>query len=297
MQIANWNDLRLLLAVKRRQRLAEAARSLAVDATTVSRRLAAAQKAAGRRLYRRLPDGRLSLTDEGEALAAIAERIERDVAALDDGASSGAGAAGVVRLTAVPFLVNRVLAPAAGQLFADHRNLRLELIAEPRDLSLTRRETDMALRLARPRVGGLQVKARRLAVLSYAAYAAAASKSEARTWITYDESMAQLPQARWMAAAIKRGDGRASALRVNDVEAALEAVATGLGRSMLPRCVADRDPRLRRLPLDPEPSWTRELWLLVHAELADLPRSRAVAGWIEEILGAASEHRRDGAGD
>ncbi len=296
MQIPNWNDLRFLLAIKRQERLAEAARSLSVDATTVSRRLAAAQKAAGRRLYQRLPDGRLSLTDEGVALAAIAERLERDIADLDDGASRGeVGAAGVVRLTAVSFLVNRLLAPAAGRLFARHGNLRLELIAEPRDLSLTRRETDMALRLARPRVGGLQVKARRLAVLPYAAYAAAAAKSAAQAWITYDESMAQLPQARWMAVAIKRGDGRASALRVNDVEAALEAVAAGQGRSMLPRLVADRDARLRRLAA--EAAMTRELWLLVHSELAELPRIQAVADWIEATLDAASEDRRDGAGD
>lgn len=286
MQIRNWSDLRSLLAIKRHDRLAAAARWLRVDDTTLSRRLAALQAAAGRRLYRRLPDGRLALTEAGEALAQVAERFERDIGALE-GEDSRDGAAGIVRLTAVPLVINRILVPALDRLFARHAGLRLELIAESRDLSLTRREADLALRLARPKTGGLRVKARRVGALGYGAYDAAGAPPGPRPWVTYEETMAHLPQARWMAAAIRRGDGRAAALRVNDVEAALEAVAAGLGRSMLPSVVAARDPRLRRLPPPDGPaSPCRELWLLVHAELSDLPRIRAVAGWIDEILPA-----------
>ena len=88
-----------------------------------------------------------------------------------------------------------------------------------------------------------------------------------------------------MAAAIRRGEGRASALQVNDVEAAQEAVAAGLGRSLLPRRVADPDPRLRRLASSEDrDTRVRELWLLVHSELSDLPRIKAVADWIEAIF-------------
>lgn len=47
MQLRNWNDLRILLAVARGRSLAGAARLLGVDDTTVSRRLAALQAATG----------------------------------------------------------------------------------------------------------------------------------------------------------------------------------------------------------------------------------------------------------
>jgi DNA-binding transcriptional LysR family regulator len=66
---------------------------------------------------------------------------------LDAVAGADATPVGTVRVTSVPVLVARVLVPAAATLSARHPGLRLELIAEPRDLSLTRREADVALRL------------------------------------------------------------------------------------------------------------------------------------------------------
>jgi len=153
----------------------------------------------------------------------------------------------------------------------------------------------MALRLARPKTGGLRVKARRMGVLHYATYAAAACPKPAASslpWVSYDETMAELPQARWIDTAIKRTGGRAAQLRVNDIEAAIEAVAAGYGRSMLPSTIADRDDRLARTPRGSEPKDpTRELWLLVHSDLSGLPRTQAVAEWIE---GATAKEARAG---
>lgn len=288
MRPVNWNDLRYVLAIGRHQRLAGAARVLGVDDTTVSRRLGAIQTAMGQRLYQRLADGRLELTEAGRAAAAIAERMEADIDTLDRGRTDGHTASGVVRLTSVPVIVNRVLAPAVGGLLDRYPDLRVEMISDWRDLSLARRETDMALRLARPKVGGMGVKARRVGRLRFASYAAATQPERAASslpWITYDESMAHLPQALWMQTAIKREAGAAAALKITDVEAAWEAVASGHGRSMLPCLIAGRDARLRELPFakgvaDP----FRELWLLVHAELSALPRIRAVAKWIETLM-------------
>ncbi|MGP1397922.1 MAG: LysR family transcriptional regulator [Inquilinaceae bacterium] len=284
----NWNDLRYVLAIGRHQRLAGAARVLGVDDTTVSRRLGAIQIAMGQRLYQRLADGRLELTEAGRAAAAIAERMEADIDRLDRGHADGHTVSGVVRLTSVPVIINRVLAPAVGGLLDRYADLRVEMISDGRDLSLARRETDMALRLARPKVGGMGVKAWRVGRLRFAPYAAATHPerdASSLPWITYDESMAHLPQALWMQTAIKRKAGIAAALKITDVEAAWEAVASGYGRSMLPCLIAGGDARLRELPsakgaADP----VREIWLLVHAELIALPRIRAVAKWIETLM-------------
>jgi len=103
-------------------------------------------------------------------------------------------------------------------------------------------------------------------------------------WVTYDEAMAHLPQARWMAATAARSSQRIAAVRVNDAEALLEAVLAGLGRSLLPCAIADRDPRLRRVGArGGAPVLSRELWLLTHSDLRRLGRIEAVVNWIEQI--------------
>jgi len=286
MQMLNWNDLRYVLAISRGATLAAAARLLGVDDTTVARGLAAMQEATGSRLYQRLRDGTLQLTTAGKRIALHAEKIEREIGALD-GALKGADGAvsGIVRITSVPIIVNHILVPAADSLLRRHPKLRLELVADPRDLSLTRRETDLALRLARPKTGGTKVMARRVGTIRFDVYASAScSVRDAKTlpWVTYDESMAHLPQARWIAATAARYD-RIAPVHVNDAEALLEAVIAGLGRSLLPCVIADGDSRLRRVGVKRRAALSRELWLLRHSELRTLGKIEAAVKWIEQI--------------
>jgi DNA-binding transcriptional LysR family regulator len=284
MQMLNWNDLRYVLALSRAKTLGAAARMLGVDDTTVARRLVAVQETIGARLYQRLPDGTLQLTTAGERAALHAERIEREIGAID---ASVAGAddlvSGTVRVTSVPIIVGHILVPAAQRLLERHPKLQLELVADSRDLSLTRRETDLALRLARPKTGGTRVLARRVGTLRYGVYASAACSMrdvKMLPWVTYDEAMAHLP----MAVTAARSNQRIAAVRVNDAEALLEAVLAGLGRSLLPCVIADRESRLRRLgPRDGAPVLSRELWLLAHSDLRRLGRIEAVVNWIEQI--------------
>jgi DNA-binding transcriptional LysR family regulator len=288
LQMLNWNDLRYVLAISRGRTLAAAARLLGVDDTTVARRLVAVQEAIGARLYQRLADGTLQLTTSGERAALHAERMEREICALD-GALTGADdvVSGTVRITSVPIIVNHILVPAAQILLQRHPKLQLEFVADARDLSLTRGETDLALRLARPKTGGTKVMARRVGTMRYDVYASAsysARDAKVLPWITYDEAMAYLPQARWIAATAVRSHARIAAVHVNDAEALLEAVIAGLGRSLLPCVVADGDPRLRRIGVKRGVSLlSRELWLLKHSELRRLGRIEAVVKWIEQI--------------
>jgi DNA-binding transcriptional LysR family regulator len=287
-QATNWNDLRYLLAIARGGTLSEAARRLRVDETTVARRLAVAEAALRARLFERV-EGALRPTAAGEAAVAHAERIEREIQALESRiAGTDAAVAGTVRLTAVPTLVNRLLVPALPRLFATHPLLRLELIAEPRNLSLTRREADIALRLARPRGGGTAV-ARRIGCLDYAVYGPRRGDPDRLPWITYEEGMDELPQAKWIAAAA-RASPRPPALLVNDAEAILAAVRAGLGKSLLPCAVAQRERGLRRLG-GAAPALSRELWLLAHADLRPLARFAAVIAWIEATVRAFSMER------
>jgi DNA-binding transcriptional LysR family regulator len=278
----NWNDLQYVLAVARAGTLAGAARRLAVDETTVARRLTAAERALGSRLFDRT-DGVLHPTRAGEAALGQAAVAEQAVRALELGAGGkDADAAGSVRLTAVPVLINRLIVPGLGALHARHSRLRLDLLAEPRNASLTRREADIALRLARPEAGR-GVLARRVGRLDYAAYAVRGRASDRLPWIAYDEALAHLPHARWLAAA---SDGESSAaLSVNDTETMLQAIQAGLGKSLLPCFVGDGERGLRRLG-GTEPVVSRDVWLLTHRELRHQARMAAVVDWLLGLVKA-----------
>jgi len=294
MQSPNWNDLRYVLAIKRGQTLRAAARQLRVDDTTVSRRLASLERGLARRLVQRFGDNKLVLTEIGELVAQDAEAMERhfaSIAAIVDRNSDACS--GTVRLTSVPILTNRLFARHFCDLAAKHPSLVVELIPDSREFNLSRRESDIAIRLARPTTGGISVKARRIGTLTYAAYASSTIPLEqirSLPWITYEDSMSHLPQARWMEHA-RHGDGAGpSTLRVHDAETALEATVAGLGKTLLPTVVADIDTRLRNINVASSRAYpTREIWLLVHADQLEVARVAAVMEWVK---GTVTKPRR-----
>lgn len=288
MQAFDWNDLRFVLAVARHRSHASAARQLGVDPSTVGRRLRAVEADLGARLFERSADGMISPTPAGNLVAKHAESVESEIGGLRD-AVQGADASpsGTVRITAVPILINRVLVPAAAGLMQRYPELRLELIAENRDLSLSRREADIAVRLARPGDDvSHRIRARRIGTLAYGAYAASDSRRDPATlpWLGYEEGMAHLPQARWISETAPL-DGGMAAILMNDAEATMQAAIAGIGRCLLPRIVADRMPELSQVPVDKARLPEREIWLLTHPDLRHLGRIAMALDWIESSIG------------
>jgi len=80
-QGANWDDLRLFLAVAREGSLSGAARVLGITHSTVFRRIGAFEERLGVRLFERLPHG-YALTPAGEEMRDSVSRIEEEIAAL-----------------------------------------------------------------------------------------------------------------------------------------------------------------------------------------------------------------------
>ncbi len=275
----DWNALQLTLAIARAGTLAAASRRLSIDQTTVSRRLKTLEAGLGTALFSRV-DGNLIPTEAGEQAIAAAEQMEAAAGSLEESLSGSLqSCAGSVRLTAVPVLMNRLLIPNLAPLISQHPKLQLEMVAETGNLSLNRRETDLALRFARPQKdAGL---CRRLADVPYALYGASGQSKQHNNLITYEETHAHLPQARWMARHAEKHDS--GQLRVNDAECAFAAVQSGLGQSLLPEMIASEDPALQRVT-EGAPVLSREVWLLVHPEVRQLPRVQAVIEWLDGLL-------------
>ena len=280
LQALNWDDLRYVLAIARHKSLAAAARVLMVNETTVSRRLAQVERQLAVQVFERV-NGLLISTVAGETVVTAAEQIEQQAQHMQNSvAGADHRAAGTVRLTAVPLVINHILVPSLYQLCVKHPQLSVELIAEPRDLSLSKRESDIAIRLARPSKE-LNVLTRRIGKLDYAVYHSSKVDPEMLPWIGYEDGMRDLPQAQWVSQQEIRGS-TATTVLANDAEVILACVKAGLGKSLLPTVVGDNDVDLVRV--EKAIPVSREIWMLVHPQLRQLTRVKVVIDWVNDTV-------------
>ncbi|KAA0684963.1 LysR family transcriptional regulator [Azospirillum brasilense] len=276
----NWDDLRVFLELARTGSLSAAARALRISHATVGRRVAALEEGLGCGLVERRADG-YSLTLDGEAVFALADGMdERALAILRQVSSRGgreAGLTGTVRLTTTQALADRFLMPRLGPFRARHPGIDLEVTVDNRSLSLARREADIAIRLARPQRGDLI--ARRLAAIRYGLFAVVGAPD---AMIGYDEALADLPEAVWLA---RHTAGRRVALRSNSLQTQLAAAKAGFGVALLPFWLVAGEPNLRPVPCA-APPLEREAWLVLHPDLRDVPRIRALIEHLVALFAA-----------
>lgn len=151
--MADWDDLKVFLAVARGESLSRAGRVLKLDAATVGRRVARLEEAMGARLFTRSPQGYL-LTDEGARLVAPAEAIEAQMArAAEALAGPAEGISGQVRIGAPDGAANYLLPQVVARIVAANPGLEVQIVALPRVFSLTRREADMVIAVSKPEQG------------------------------------------------------------------------------------------------------------------------------------------------
>ena len=286
----DWNDVRFLLAIARNGTLAAAGAELDVDQTTVSRRLKGLEARLGTRLFERR-QGQLLPTGAGERVLEHGRRIEREVAALAHVASdSDARVRGITRITSVDSVIANYLAGLIADARSRFPSLVLELVAGNRNLDLSRREADIAIRLARPTRGDLVI--RRLGTIAFGVYAARGQAERgmdaASDWLAYDREMMDLPEMRWLQAHVEPAH---FAFRSNSVDALARAAESGVGHAVLPVVIAARHDGLVRLPATLP---VREIWLATPRELRDVARVRVVADWLVACF-ARDAARFDGA--
>jgi DNA-binding transcriptional LysR family regulator len=274
--ILNWDDLRILLAVTEYRTLSGAAIHLKISHPTLSRRLRRIEHRLGTRLFERTPTA-LKLTAAGEDMLQLAKRLREDITALErriGGRDSGDG--GPIRLTA-PDAVSEYLLPGIlAELCREHEELTIDLLVSNQVLSLAQRSADIALRVTDHPAETL--RGRRVGTVAMGIYAARSlraaetSKTLAGTpWIGFDAALACSGPGSWVADNVPESDIR---FRANTLLSAAQAVRSGIGCGVLPCFVGGSIPDLVRIGA-PLPTLSLPLWLLVHPEIARLPRIRS----------------------
>lgn len=288
----DWDDLRVFLAITRAGSLSAAARATGVQQTTMGRRLAGLEQRAGARLLVKTPRG-FTLTAAGEAILGNVERIEAEALAIERRITGrDIRLEGSVRLTTVEILAVDLLMPAFAAFGLAHPGITLEIATDARNLSLTRREADIALRVGRIEQADLAV--RRVGTIATGVYASQAyldrhGMPDFAAGAPGHDTILNPPEAMGLAdmtffSALTHA--ARPALRHNDRYGQRAAAQAGMGLAILSRFMGD-PAGLVRLPT-PTPGPARELTLAVHSDIRHTPRIRAVMDMLVAAMRAAS---------
>lgn len=282
-----WDHLRYFLELARAGRLVIAARRLEVDHTTVSRRVQALEKQVGQALFLRTAEG-YALTEAGRHLLPSAEAMENAYTAIKDLQPSVSGQlTGQVRVGATEAYGSLLLARHLAKLAQRYPHLKVDLLAMPRALQLSRNEADIVITLERPEKGPFVItrltdyELRLYASPSYLAQHAPITDKEAlkhHRFVTYVDDLLFSKELDFLAELVPASHG---SWRSTSVLAQQEAVASGAGIAILPAFAAQDDARLVAV-LPEQVSFTRTFWMLMPIELRGLARVRATWEFLRE---------------
>ena len=285
----NWNDLRYFLELSRQGKLVQTAARMQVDHTTVSRRITALEKQLDVRLFDKSPRG-YQLTDAGLRLLPLAEEIEAGSNRLyQQIAGKDARLSGTVRVSVPEALGSQVIAPRIVEFCHEHPGIEMELIAETRRMSLSKREADIAINLARPESGRLiawKLCDYRLKLYGAESYLNAHTPISGmddlseHAFVSYIDDLIEMPQLRFFESTIKNAH---VVFRSSNVSVQFNAILQGTGLGIVHCFMAQRESRLQVI-LPELISVERSYWLSVHEDLRHVARVDAVCQFLTRIL-------------
>ncbi|MDR6437717.1 DNA-binding transcriptional LysR family regulator [Paenarthrobacter nicotinovorans] len=289
----NPDDLLIFLAVSRSGKFTTAAQALGLNHTTVSRRIAALEKALGGRVLARAAGG-WEVTELGAEAALVAERIEAAVGSLGPSDTAPDPITGVVRMTATDGFSAYVAAPAVARLRREHPGLSVEIVTVTRRALQQRSGLDIEVVVGTPQVHraeAIRLGEYRLGMYASRAYLADKGTPESVEELTqhqlvyFVDSMLQvddLDAPRRLVPTMRDG------LSSTNVFVHVEATRAGAGVGFLPCFMADRHPDLVRLL----PSDFAELlpyWMVLRPDSMRRPAVAAVV----QALREETEQRRE----
>lgn len=281
----DWEDLRVLVELARRGSLSATARVMGVTHVTVSRRIANLEADLGQPLFSR-ESGRYVLTEAGKRVLELASPMAEQAEAIIRAASGfHETISGPVRITATEAVGAYLLMPGLKAVRARYPDLDLDLRITQQNLSLARSDAEIAVRLTAPAPdsGLLGIK---VADLYYHLYGARSyvdrRKPELLEYIGYAPEFANWPETQVLDSIAKGGR---TAVRVNHLGNRIKAARLGLGLALLPSIMAEPWPELVRVSRG-APLLQREIWVLVHQDLKDVPRIKVCVDLLVETIRA-----------
>ena len=276
--VVDWDLLQSLHAVLTAGSLSAAAKARRLTQPTLGRHIDNLERQLGSPLFLRSPRG-LQPTELALALKPHLDDMHAAAAAaLRDASGAADGSSGVVRVTASEIVGVEVLPPMLASFHAAYPEIDVEVALSNKNEDLTRRDADIAIRMARPTQNTLVAK--KIGTVRFGFYATPGylqkhgvpqtrEDLDDHTVIGWDSQRPILPEAMNSLGAITRD---MFALRTDNDPAALNMLRAGYGIGVAQRQIAARaglqEVLPGKLPLE------LECWVCMHENLRTSRRMR-----------------------
>ncbi|MBX7146036.1 MAG: LysR family transcriptional regulator [Alphaproteobacteria bacterium] len=241
----DWDKLRIFHAVAEAGSFTHAADSLKLSQSAISRQISSLEDSLNISLFHRHARG-LILTEQGEVLYRTSHEIFTKLALTETQLKENKEKPkGSLRVTTTVALGSTWLTPKMKEFLDIYPDVRLELLLDDRELDLSMREADVAIRLSPPKQPGLIQ--RHLMTLQMAIYAShnyiekygipkTLDDLEKHKLIGYGEGMKPpIPEVNWLLKEnLNPRKFRKLFFTVNNIYAILRATENGIGIATLP---------------------------------------------------------------
>lgn len=307
----DWDDLAYFISLVQEQTLTACAEKLAVQHSTVSRRIKHLENDLSLKLFNRLGK-RYQLTQEGEHLYAQALEIQKQIQTFERMAVEQNVLQGSVVISAPPVLANELLIKAIPAFKERYPDIVLHIGGDLQIINLHRKEADIALRLRRPTQEDLVIR-----TIGHVRYGFFAHKNYVKHTPVQQWQLIEFSANRrlldWLQSLVSQHDYKI-ALNSNDLYVTYSSVCEQLGIGILPYFLATRNSDLvainpiiktvmskdeivqsinnclfygvdkdnaNAIPL----IHTRPLYIVTHPDVRRSARVQVVAQWLGEVLG------------
>jgi DNA-binding transcriptional LysR family regulator len=284
MHTVPWAHVEAFLSVMRHGSLSGAGRALGLAHPTIRRRVEALEDQLGTPLFARGPNGLLP-TAAAHRILPLAQTMASTLGSLVREASAEGDAQGTVRIAVSELMGREVLPDVLASLQEAHPDVQIELLVSNDLADLTRRDADIAVRMAP--LSGEALVARRVGAVQLGFFASPAylarhpapetlADLRAHRLLGYDANPAILDGLAALGLPLRARD---FAFRTDDDGAYLAALRAGLGIGITH--VPLGAGLVRVLPVVSLPV---DVWLVVHRDLRDVPRIRTTLEHLQRGL-------------
>ena len=285
----NWDDLKFFLEVARTRKASIAAKHLAVDYTTVSRRITSLENALGTLLFEKSRNNGFVLTAEGQRLLGYAESIESTLhQACEQVSGSGVALSGHIRMGCTEGFGSFFITPQLSHFLDNFPDISVDILPLPHFISLSKREADIVIALERPEHGpyvccklcdyNLRLYATQEYLQSHPPLNSSADLAD-HTFISYVDDLAFSSELLYLSNLLP---GASAQLRSTSVIAQYLAALQGRALAILPCFLAAQDERLIPV-LAQEINITRQFWMYCREDLRKLKRVTVLWDYIREV--------------
>ncbi|MCP3465329.1 MULTISPECIES: LysR family transcriptional regulator [unclassified Bradyrhizobium] len=272
----NWDDLRIIAAVREEGTYAGASARLRIDETTVGRRLARIQRDLGVPLFEAV-DGLRRPTRHCEAVLEHVKAMAAHIAAIDRIGESEPGAVGRLRIASTNTVAEELLAPRAQAFLRDNPGLTLQFLTSSENVKFSRWQADLAIRLRKPDKGDFTIS--KLADVRLYFFEPADRSDIDPIVCGYPDELDAIPEAQFLRAKrLKNARCVTDNIRVMRTLIQSHQVIGVLPEYSCEALLADRSLRATLLPR------RRDVWLLVQNHLKRDPATRLTIEWVRSCF-------------